>query len=100
MSNECERVQGRKKRKNLENGVDYEITVIGVGAIGGFLASKLFAAGHDVSVIARGATLHAIREQGLRLHAGNDLLIAPLKATSEPTELKQNRFRRAWWWCQ
>lgn len=64
-----------------------KITVVGAGAIGGFLACKLFAAGHDVSVIARGATLHAIREQGLRLHTGNDLVIAPLKATSEPKEL-------------
>lgn len=63
------------------------ITVVGAGAVGGFLASKLFAAGHDVSVIARGATLLAIREQGLRLHTGNDLVIAPLKATSEPKEL-------------
>lgn len=43
-------------------------------------------AGHDVSVIARGA-IHAIREQGLRLHTGNDHVIAPLKATSEPKEL-------------
>lgn len=64
-----------------------KITVVGAGAIGGFLACKLFAAGHDVSVIARGATLHAICEQGLQLQTGNDLLIAPLKATSEPKEL-------------
>lgn len=64
-----------------------KITVVGAGAIGGFLACKLFAAGHDISVIARGATLHAIREQGLRLHTDNDLVIASLKATSEPKEL-------------
>jgi 2-dehydropantoate 2-reductase len=63
------------------------ITVVGAGAIGGFLACKLFAAGHHVSVVARGATLNAIREQGLQLHTGNDLLIAPLQATSAPEEL-------------
>jgi 2-dehydropantoate 2-reductase len=64
-----------------------KITVVGAGAIGGFLACKLFAAGHDVSVIARGATLDAIHQQGLQLHTGNELLIAPLQATSEPEAL-------------
>lgn len=42
-----------------------KITIVGAGAIGGFLACKLFAAGHDVSVIARSETLKAIRDQGL-----------------------------------
>ncbi|MDD1000027.1 2-dehydropantoate 2-reductase [Pseudomonas sp. TNT2022 ID1044] len=64
-----------------------KITIVGAGAIGGFLACKLFAAGHDVSVIARSETLKAIRDQGLRLHSGNDLLIAPLHATAEAEEL-------------
>ncbi|WP_027611882.1 ketopantoate reductase family protein [Pseudomonas sp. URIL14HWK12:I6] len=63
------------------------ITVVGAGAIGGFFACKLFDAGHDVSVVARGATLAAIQEHGLRLQTGHDLLIAPLRATSEPEEL-------------
>ena len=63
------------------------ITVVGAGAIGGFFACKLFDAGHDVSVVARGATLEAIREHGLRLQTGHDLLIAPLRVTSEPEEL-------------
>lgn len=63
------------------------VTVVGAGAIGGFLACKLFAAGHEVSVVARGATLEAIREQGLQLHSGEDVLIARLQATSNPEEL-------------
>ncbi|MGB3126013.1 MAG: 2-dehydropantoate 2-reductase [Pseudomonas sp.] len=63
------------------------ITVVGAGAIGGFLACKLHAAGHDVSVVARGATLEAIRAQGLQLHSGDDLLIARLHATANPDEL-------------
>ncbi|WP_395607237.1 2-dehydropantoate 2-reductase [Pseudomonas sp. B22129] len=63
------------------------VTVVGAGAIGGFLACKLFAAGHEVSVVARGATLEAIREQGLQLHSGEDVLIARLHATSNPEEL-------------
>ncbi|OIN47225.1 2-dehydropantoate 2-reductase [Pseudomonas azotoformans] len=63
------------------------ITVIGAGAIGGFLACKLFAAGHEVNVIARGASLAAIGEQGLMLHTGDELLTARVCATCIPEEL-------------
>ncbi|OPA86333.1 2-dehydropantoate 2-reductase [Pseudomonas fluorescens] len=63
------------------------VTVVGAGAIGGFLACKLFAAGHEVSVVARGATLDAIRDKGLHLHSGDDLLTARLQATDKPEEL-------------
>lgn len=58
------------------------ITVVGAGAIGGFLACKLFAAGHQVSVIARGATLTAINEHGLCLHSGDQVLVSRVTATS------------------
>jgi 2-dehydropantoate 2-reductase len=44
------------------------ICVVGAGAIGGVIAARLAAAGEtDVSVLARGATLAAIRERGLRV---------------------------------
>jgi ketopantoate reductase len=41
------------------------ICVVGAGAIGGLLAAKLAEAGEEVTVIARGAHLAAIRERGL-----------------------------------
>lgn len=63
------------------------VAVVGAGAIGGFLACKLFAAGHDVSVVARGTTLAAIREQGLKLYSDGDLLVAHVHVTSDPYEL-------------
>lgn len=44
------------------------ISIVGAGAIGTVLAVRLALAGHSVSVLARGATLQAIRMQGLRLH--------------------------------
>ncbi len=44
-----------------------KIAVFGAGAIGGYLAVKLHQAGADVSVIARGPHLAAIRENGLTL---------------------------------
>lgn len=43
------------------------ICVAGAGAIGGTLAARLAAAGHRVSVLARGRTLQAIEANGLRL---------------------------------
>lgn len=43
------------------------ITVFGAGAIGGYLAVKLHQAGAQVSVIARGPHLAAIRQKGLTL---------------------------------
>ena len=43
------------------------ICVVGAGAIGGMLGVKLAVAGHEVSLVARGAHLEAIRARGLRL---------------------------------
>jgi 2-dehydropantoate 2-reductase len=48
------------------------ICVFGAGAVGGHLAAKLAAAGHDVSVIARGANLESIRARGLTLRTKID----------------------------
>ena len=47
--------------------VAVRICVVGAGAIGGMLAARLSADGHDVSVIARGEHLDAIRADGLKL---------------------------------
>jgi 2-dehydropantoate 2-reductase len=47
-----------------------KICVYGAGAIGGLIAAWLSRSGHDVSVVARGAQLEAIRKQGLRVRDG------------------------------
>ncbi|MBU8906081.1 ketopantoate reductase family protein [Desertibacillus haloalkaliphilus] len=44
------------------------IAVIGAGAVGGFVGMMLKKAGHDVTFLARGRHLDAMREQGLTLH--------------------------------
>jgi len=41
--------------------------VLGVGAVGGVIAGHLHRTGHDVTMVARGAHLAAIRERGLTL---------------------------------
>lgn len=43
------------------------IVIIGAGGVGGYLAVKLASTGVDVSVLARGAHLEAIKKDGLRL---------------------------------
>lgn len=46
-----------------------KVCIVGAGAIGVYLAVRLERAGHDVTVIARGARAAAIRENGLALTA-------------------------------
>ena len=64
------------------------ICVVGAGAIGGYMAVRLADAGHDVSVIARGPHLAAIRRRGLTLiEADRERTIAPAAATDNLREL-------------
>lgn len=44
-----------------------KIAIIGAGAIGGYVGVKLALAGEDVTFIARGPSLDAIRERGMKL---------------------------------
>src|SRR6204780_3701293 len=44
-----------------------KITVIGAGAIGGYVGAKLALAGEDVTFLVRGANLEAIRARGMKL---------------------------------
>lgn len=66
-----------------------KICIVGAGAIGGIMAAWLSQAGHDVSVIARGAQLEAIRREGLRvrtLRSGEILTTRP-RAESDASRL-------------
>ena len=62
------------------------IAIIGAGAVGGTLAALLARARHDVTVIARGENLRAIRQEGLRLDGGFGEVNAPLGSTGRLTE--------------
>ena len=44
-----------------------KIAILGSGAVGGYYGARLALAGHDVTFIARGAHLAAIRERGLQV---------------------------------
>ena len=64
------------------------IGVMGAGAIGGYLAARLAAAGHELALVARGPHLAAHRERGLRLHSElGDVRVRPAAATDDPHEV-------------
>jgi 2-dehydropantoate 2-reductase len=63
------------------------ICVFGAGAIGGNFATRLAASGNEVSVVARGAHLEAIRAKGLTLIAGDQKITVKVKASDKPSEL-------------
>lgn len=60
-----------------------KICLVGAGAIGGLLGARLARAGEDVTLIARGAHLAAIREHGLRLRSGGEEDRVEVKATDD-----------------
>src|SRR5690348_8923418 len=60
------------------------IAVVGTGGVGGYFGGRLAQAGEDVVFIARGATLSALRESGLRVEsADGDFRIQPAQATDD-----------------
>lgn len=62
-----------------------KILVMGTGGVGGYYGGLLAQQGQDVTFIARGAHLHAIRHEGLRVKSiHGDFHIQPATATDEP----------------
>ena len=64
-----------------------KICIYGAGAIGGFLGTRLAAAGGEVAAIARGATAQALRQHGWRLESGGAPITAPARVAESPAEL-------------
>jgi 2-dehydropantoate 2-reductase len=62
-----------------------KIAVIGAGAVGGYYGARLAQAGHDVTLIARGANLEAIRANGFRVRSAAGELVAQVRAESDPS---------------
>ena len=64
-----------------------KICVFGAGAIGGYMGAKLAQAGADVSLVARGPHLAAMRENGLSLIEGDETVTVPVRAEEDPAAL-------------
>ena len=64
------------------------IAVIGAGGVGGGFGAALAKAGGDVTFVARGAHLAAMREHGLRVEGDRgETLIHPVQATDDPASI-------------
>ena len=63
------------------------VCIYGAGAIGGWIGARLAAQGAAVSLVARGATLTALHQQGLRLREGESERTYSVRAVAEPAEL-------------
>lgn len=65
-----------------------KVCIVGAGAIGGLIGTRLAATGTvQVSAVARGATLEALRSQGWRTQSTDGLLQATAVASSDPRKL-------------
>ena len=65
-----------------------KIAVMGSGAVGGYYGGLLARTGQDVTFIARGAHLAALRKNGLQVKSVHgDFTIAPVQVTDSPADL-------------
>jgi 2-dehydropantoate 2-reductase len=69
-----------------------KICIYGAGAIGGYLGVQLLRAGADVTLVARGAHLAAMRERGLKLLIGDEARVVRPRCTDNPAELGPQDF--------
>lgn len=63
------------------------IVIVGAGAIGGYIGARLWAAGADVALVARGAHLEAMRSAGLRIESPDGNLTATPHVTDDISSL-------------
>ena len=66
-----------------------KIAMMGSGGVGGFFGGRLAHAGYDVSFIARGAHLAAMRERGLTIEnqQQGEIRVPKVQATDDPAQI-------------
>lgn len=60
------------------------IAVVGAGGVGGYFGARFAAAGHDVTFLARGANLAALRSRGITVLSPRGDLTIEVAATDDP----------------
>jgi 2-dehydropantoate 2-reductase len=68
-------------------GFSMKVCIYGAGAIGGYIGVQLAQAGVDVSLVARGAHLAAMKANGLKLLIGDEERVVHPRCTDDPAEL-------------
>lgn len=61
--------------------------ILGAGAVGGVVGARLFQAGHQVVLLARGPHLDAIRQRGLRFETPEGTETLAIRAVGHPADL-------------
>jgi 2-dehydropantoate 2-reductase len=61
--------------------------IVGSGAVGGYLGARLARAGHDVTFLARGAHLEAIRQRGLEIRSAAGDFVVRARAEADPSQV-------------
>lgn len=69
-----------------------KICIFGAGAIGGYMGAKLAQVGADVSLVARGQHLAAMRNNGLTLIEGGETTNVPVTVCENPAELGEQDY--------
>src|SRR6266446_7316516 len=65
------------------------IAIFGSGGVGGYFGGRLALAGSDVTFIARGGHLRALRSTGLRVDSiKGDFTVSPVLATNDPVQVR------------
>ncbi|QRK11711.1 2-dehydropantoate 2-reductase [Archangium violaceum] len=61
--------------------------IVGSGAVGGYFGAKLVQAGQEVTFLARGAHLEALRQRGLEIRGPAGDVRVPVRAESDPARV-------------
>jgi 2-dehydropantoate 2-reductase len=69
-----------------------KICIFGAGAIGGYMGAKLAKAGADVSLVARGPHLAAMKANGLRLIEEDDDFTVPVTCSDNAADLGEQDY--------
>lgn len=65
-----------------------KIAVLGTGGLGGYFGGRLARAGHEVSFVARGEHLAALKRDGLQVASvAGDFAVTPARATDDTSEI-------------
>ncbi|QWZ07345.1 2-dehydropantoate 2-reductase [Nocardioides panacis] len=64
--------------------MDVKVTVVGAGGVGGYFGGRLVQSGVDVTFVARGAHLEALKAGGLHVRSIRGDFEVPVRATEDP----------------
>jgi len=78
---------GEVSADTLAGAIILRILIMGSGGVGGLFGARLAKGGADVTFVARGAHLEAMRRNGLRIDGGSEpIALAKVNAVSDPAE--------------